>query len=564
MKCSCNACYAYYAWSLENYLNHNDEDVLLADWNAPVNLNSIHILPSDQMTYQTCWRCLSKSQIPFSLKRIHPSALFTTSAPVQALPPKNNKLPTTLPQKGRRATFLRKSKAKRNAEPRGKKMAIGERRALRKRIVLSNNNAIAVEGVPEFGPESIGDAQLRGQVVGFSVSMVDRLRAVEAFKRTQRWGLFWKPAMLVRQETVEYGQFFNEMSDEQGPRRSIRRVLVGERGSGKSIIMLQAMTMAFLKGWVVINLPEGTIPLSPPFYDSLPSFWLILLRFQTDSQSVFIAQDLVLGHTEYRPVPQTSPLLFEQKVYTASLLSAIARANPILSTLTLKSPPPQTPFPIQPSITLLEFALLGADNPEIAYPIFQTLIQDLLLPSRPPLLLCIDSLVHVMKYSAYRNAAFELIHAHDLAIVNWFMGHLSGASALPNGGMVLAATSGSNPCRNPSLDIALRELEFPPPSPSIATLYPETEDATFRHNPNWRNPFIKYDQRVLDVFSRPGMEIQRLKGLSKDETRSLMEYWAKSGVVRQKVNDTLVGEKWALSGGGVVGELERATIAMKI
>lgn len=277
-----------------------------------------------------------------------------------------------------------------------------------------------------------------------------------------------------------------------------------------------------------------------------------------------IAQDLVTGHTEYRPVPQTSPTLFEQKVYTASLLSAIARANPILSTLTLKSTPPPTPFPIQPSITLMEFALLGAENPEIAYPLFQTLIQDLLLPSRPPLLLCIDSLVHVMKYSAYRNAAFELIHAHDLAIVNWFMGYLSGASALLNGGMVLAATSGSNPCRNPSLDIALRELEFPPPSSSIATRYPETEESTFSHNPNWRNPFIKYDPRVLDVFSRPGMEIQRLKGLSKDEARSLMEYWAKSGVIRQKVNDTLVGEKWALSGGGVVGELERATVRMKI
>ncbi len=60
------------------------------------------------------------------------------------------------------------------------------------------------------------------------------------------------------------------------------------------------------------------------------------------------------------------------------------------------------------------------------------------------------------------------------------------------------------------------------------------------------------------------MEIQRLKGLSKDEARGLMEYWAKSGLVRQKVNETLVGEKWTLSGGGVVGELERATVRMKI
>jgi small subunit ribosomal protein S29 len=168
-----------------------------------------------------------------------------------------------------------------------------------------------------------------------------------------------------------------------------------------------------------------------------------------------------------------------------------------------------------------------------------------------------------MKDSAYRNAAFDLIHAHDLAIVNWFMSHLSGASPLPNGGMVLAATTESNSPSNPSLDIAIRELEFPP-SQRTATPYPETEQLTFGYNPNFRNPFIKYDQRVLDVFARPGMELQRLKGLSKDEARSLMEYWAKSGLVRQKVNETLVGEKWALSGGGVVGELERATVRMKI
>lgn len=34
--------------------------------------------------------------------------------------------------------------------------------------------------------------------------------------------------------------------------------------------------------------------------------------------------------------------------------------------------------------------------------------------------------------------------------------------------------------------------------------------------------------------------------------------------MRQKVDPTLVGEKWALSGGGVVGELERATVRMKL
>ena len=58
--------------------------------------------------------------------------------------------------------------------------------------------------------------------------------------------------------------------------------------------------------------------------------------------------------------------------------------------------------------------------------------------------------------------------------------------------------------------------------------------------------------------------MQRLKGLSKEEARELMAYWARSGMLRQKLSNGLVGEKWALSGGGIVGELERATVRMSI
>lgn len=221
--------------------------------------SSIHIFY--QMSYQTCWRCLSRPPIrkPF----VHPSASFSTSTPLRVLPPKKHKPANSTPQKGRPATFIKKSK-KLSPESRHKKPAPGERLALRKRIVLSNNNALPVADLEDFGVESIGVHELRGQVRGLSFTIIDRLRAVDAFKRTQSWGLFRKPAMLIRWETTEYGELIEEMSGTQQPRRNIRRVLVGERGSGKSLILLQAMTMAFLKDWVVINLPEGTVPYNCP------------------------------------------------------------------------------------------------------------------------------------------------------------------------------------------------------------------------------------------------------------------------------------------------------------
>ena len=81
-------------------------------------------------------------------------------------------------------------------------------------------------------------------------------------------------------------------------------------------------------------------------------------------------------------------------------------------------------------------------------------------------------------------------------------------------------------------------------------------------------PFVRYDERVMRVLGgvRPegGIEVQRLEGLSREEARGLMEYWARSGMMRKEVSEGLVGEKWTVSGGGVVGELERGCVRMRV
>lgn len=102
------------------------------------------------------------------------------------------------------------------------------------------------------------DENLRGHVLGIPGPVVDQLRAVEAFKVAQGWPLFRRPAMLMRKDTLELAKDIEDISARTQD-KIIRRVLVGERGSGKTVMLLQAMTMAFLKGWVVINIPEGML-----------------------------------------------------------------------------------------------------------------------------------------------------------------------------------------------------------------------------------------------------------------------------------------------------------------
>ena len=219
------------------------------------------------MSLQTCWRCLVRASSPLYQTRwptqqpsiLNPAstATFTTTPSLSILPPKRKPGVQKVDKnaKGSKNTFTRKSK---KPQTRPRKPEIGERRALRKRIVLSNINALEIEGLKDITAQSLTDGSLRGQILGIPGPVVDSLRALEAFKVAQGWPLFRRPATLMRKDTFDMATEIENIS--LGTQdRTIRRVFVGERGSGKTVMLLQAMTMALLKGWVVINIPEGTL-----------------------------------------------------------------------------------------------------------------------------------------------------------------------------------------------------------------------------------------------------------------------------------------------------------------
>ena len=74
-----------------------------------------------------------------------------------------------------------------------------------------------------------------------------------------------------------------------------------------------------------------------------------------------------------------------------------------------------------------------------------------------------------------------------------------------------------------------------------------------------RQPYFRgYDARVETALR--SAQVMKLKGISKLETRSVMEYWAASGLLRTTIDEVAVSEKWMLSGNGVLGEMERAAL----
>jgi len=134
----------------------------------------------------------------------------------------------------------------------GRPPAPGERKAIRKRIVLSNSNALEVPTMADMTAEL--DAAQVGTVIGLPGSLVDQLRAAEAFKTTQCWSLFRRPAILIREESVEIAKMIQEAQD---AKKTPVTIIDGDRGAGKSMMLLQAMATAFLNGWIVLSIPEG-------------------------------------------------------------------------------------------------------------------------------------------------------------------------------------------------------------------------------------------------------------------------------------------------------------------
>ncbi|KAE9381142.1 hypothetical protein N431DRAFT_538894 [Stipitochalara longipes BDJ] len=523
------------------------------------------------MASSNCLRCLARPSLSSSSLIVQSSFLngsILKAAAMQSRAASKLAKPSTPGRKNEKVKGQKTLRIKKKAPVKtGKPPAPGERKAMRKRIVLSNTNALEVEGLRELDgglvaewersavrdAESAGDdlvlqgalglygkeegegkgEEMVGQVVALMGSTVDSLRAVEAFKTTQGWGLFRRPGLLVREESVALSKKL--ILSEEG--EVLRLVIDGERGTGKSLLLLHAMATAFVRGWVVVNIPE--------------------------------AQEVTNAMNDYAPLPGTTPNLYSQPTYTATWLSQINKANLALLSdmeLTLTH---NLPIPLQSNISLSRLCELGARDPDVAWPIFQAFWAELMAEGRPPVLLSLDGLSNVMRESAYRAPDTSLVHAHDLAIVNHFVGYLSGERKLVNGGAVLAATNRSHAPKSKSLDLALTQL---------LEAQAEEEEITEK------DPFEKgYDGRVewalgvkeaegeaseVDVEgmeTAPGpVEVLKLKGLSKKEARGLMEYWAKSGVLRKRVDEEEVAEKWALAGNGVVAEIERGALRMRI
>lgn len=316
-------------------------------------------------------------------------------------------------------------------------------------------------------------------------------------------------------------------------------------------------------------------------------------------------------------MPHTSPPQFLQPQYVSKLLARIASVNEdILSRFSL-TPDSTYPLPIpvslQSNMTLGRLAQTGANDAKASWPIFLALWTELMKPGRPPILLAFDGIQHAMLPTRYVNPDMKRIHALDFSIMAHLVPYLAGLDndvvasggiqtqgALPrpaNGMLVVAAMSESNRPSTPSLSLAIAQAEMrthrsrdqlqhrqQQPKQLVAPDSEVDEAASVSSDTSAEpdggqqflvdtvgtgsvladfpstsripepDPYFKHDDRVLKLMAH--VPVVRLRGLSREEARGMLNYHAASGVLRGRVDDRLVGNAWTLSGGGVVGQLE--------
>ncbi|KAI9904767.1 hypothetical protein N3K66_001296 [Trichothecium roseum] len=404
-----------------------------------------------------------------------------------------------------------KKRKKANQPSVARKPGPGERKAYRKRIQLSNNSALEVKGLGALEPWTLADPESSCKMFALPDSVVDQLRALEAFKATQSWNLFRKPHVLVRKEVA---RFVADIEAAKDKKEALRAVLVGSKLSGKSMTVLQALAHALLNEWVVIHLPEG--------------------------------QDLTNGNTEYSPVnPDGNLIKFAQPNYTMRLMQNIYKVNKALfDAIELQKDHSRTTALVTGGrkVTLGDLMLSLKEN-DFAWPTFAAMWEELTLPGRPPIMFTLDGLSHVNKLSAYRDPSFKPVHSHDLTLIGTFFDALSGKTKLPNGGAIIAANSESNVQRHPSQDLAISQIEARQAGAEAPAPDPYERG---------------YDDRVHSALRNA--RVLRLEGVDQEESRALMNYWAASGMMRKTVDNATVAQNWTLGGHGIVGEMERGAL----
>ena len=305
-----------------------------------------------------------------------------------------------------------------------------------------------------------------GSVSEVPAEVVAQLKALDVLRKQAGYQYFSQLASVLRAPTVQLADLINAT----GSSRRRRAIIKGPAGSGKSTAMLQAITLALQKKWVVIAMPRGEDIVDSSFsyaYDATRKSW-------------------------------------KQDDYVAGLLKNIAEGNrDVLRLQNISKSYSFDRHTLPENSSLYKLLEIGAVDPVIAHDVLDVFLAEMNLGGRPPVLMTLDNISITTLPSRYRDADFQPVHPFDLEIIRTFIEYLNGSKELRDGA-VLTCTSSVPACRPKSLNIALKEER--------------------------RSPFEAVDPRIAEGIK--GATVVEVGQYTSREAASIVQYYASAGLLR--------------------------------
>lgn len=337
-----------------------------------------------------------------------------------------------------------------------------------------------------------------GTVFETPSNVTSQLYALDVLQSQGGYQYFSQLATVIREPSVDLSKVLVETP---GPSDNRRIILDGPAGSGKSIVMLQAIALALQLKWVVVSIPRAELLI--------------------DSSQAY-AWDEKRG-------------TWRQDVYMSELLGRIAEANK--DVLQLQNTSKTFSFDrhtIPEKATLHKLVEIGSKDPTVAHAIYDAFIVEMNLEGRPELLLTMDNLSITTVPSKYRDQEFRSIHPFDLEVVGRFVDYLNGNKRLTNG-VVVTNTSSRPACTDRALQIALGHARL--------------------------SPFEVIDQRISAGIQ--GARVIAVNQYSSNEAKSVVQHYASAGLIRgytaTDITESLVKQR-TMMGGGLGREVLRSCL----
>lgn len=233
------------------------------------------------------------------------------------------------------------------------------------------------------------------------------------------------PATVIRQATLDIVKALENGKD--GDSKEARYMITGERGAGKSMLLLQAVSYALESGWIV-------------FYQPRASKWV-----NSSSQFAYNEEKMMFD----QPEAATDMLQKLLSVNRKTLSKVKLTEDVVLSDATVKKG--------EGLDKLIDHGL--KEDSDTAVATLDAVLNVLSTQTQFPVLFAIDEVQSLFCTSKYRRPDFKLLEAYNLGMPRVILDLLSGAREMKRGA-VLTATALSQTDVLPS-DSLIKGLGLP-------------------------------------------------------------------------------------------------------